>query len=180
MKRMALATLIAVMMVTPIAASSAKHPEDCKSYGPGQFKVGGDIPAGEYVLYPSDPDHPGFFFESKDANGDDNVNAGSFDYSAILTVTKGNYLELRNAFAVPAYENPIIDRTKPGFFKVGTHIKEGEHKVKIMEGEDTAFYFLYEDSTLQDIVSCDSFEGQAYMETETGQILELRNAVLEW
>ena len=78
-------------------------------YDPGQYKVGVDIPAGEYVLLATDGS--GYFSVTSDANGNDIVFNDNFDVSSIVTVLAGEYITLKRCAAFPSsdfYEIGIL------------------------------------------------------------------------
>ncbi len=135
----------------------------------GMHKVGEDILAGEYIIFASGSS--GYFCVSSDSNQDDILFNGNFDYSSIITVNDGEYLELERCYAVPFDEVGEIDLTGDGMFKVGTHIPAGEYK---LESEiNSGYYCIYSDSRQQDIIANDNFEGQNYVTVSDGEYLVL-------
>ena len=143
-------------------------PKDFTEYSAGTYKVGTDIPAGEYILYSSDDS--GYFCVSSDSNQADIIFNDNFDYNSIITIYDREYLELSRCSAIPFSENPDVDTTAAGMFKVGTHIPAGEYK---LETSDSGYYCIYADSRHDDIIANDNFEGQNYVTVSDGQYLLL-------
>lgn len=138
----------------------------------GQYKIGTDMDAGEYVLLAEDGD--GFFNVNSDANGNDIIFNGGFGVNTIITVNDGEFVELRRCIAVKYDdfypENSIKTEQEGIMVKIGNEIAEGEYRV---EGED-GFYSIYNDSRQTDIIANGSIDGSGYINVSTGQYLELR------
>ncbi|MBE6990735.1 MAG: hypothetical protein E7426_08365 [Ruminococcaceae bacterium] len=136
----------------------------------GQYKVGVDIAAGEYVVFSTDGS--GYFSVCSDANGDDIICNSIFTYNAYITIRDGEYLELSCCYAIPLLSNDIeINTDGPGMFKVGVDIPAGEYKLQA--DRDTGYYCIYPSSRQEDIVANDIFDGQAYVSVYDGQYLDL-------
>ncbi len=140
------------------------------SYSDGKYKIGTDIPAGEYVIFAND-ETEAYFCLSSDANGNDIIANDNFQYNSIMKLKKGEYLELSDCYAVPIKEAKI-DKKKAGMLKVGKHIKAGEYKLECTS-ENGAYYCIYNDSRQQDIDANDNFDGQTYVNVRKGQYLQL-------
>lgn len=138
-------------------------------YDAGNYKVGVDIPAGEYLVFAKSG--KGYFCVSSDSNQSDITFNDIFDYNSIITVKNGEYLELSKCYAVPLEEDPEVKLNGSGMFKVGTHIPAGEYKVEATD--DRGYYCIYPDSRHQNIASNDIFEGQKYVTVSDGQYLIL-------
>ena len=142
-------------------------------YDPGQYKVGFDIPAGEYVLLATDGS--GYFSVTSDANGNDIVFNDNFDVSSIVTVLDGEYITLKRCAAFPSsefYEKKTIN-VKPGtMLKVGYDIQPGEYRLVANDG-DRGYYCIYASSRQDDIISNDNFEQSTYITLTEGQYLVL-------
>lgn len=139
-----------------------------ESYKEGQYKVGKDIPSGEYVFF---SDGSGYFCVSSDANGDNIIANDNFDYNSIMKIKKGDYLELSGCYAVPIKEAKI-EKRKATMLKVGKHIKQGEYKIVCENGEE-GYYCIYTDSRQQNIKSNDNFKKQSYVNVKNGEYLLL-------
>ena len=161
---------------TPATLSTTN---DVTMYYEGQYKIGNDMPKGEYVLVAGE--YGGYFCVSSDANGDDIICNDNFDINSIVTVKEGEYLELSRCIAVPAeefYTEHAIPKGKSGvMYKVGVDLEPGEYKVKAVTG-DSGYYCIYNDSRHDDIVANDNFEGSSYVKVKKGQYLILSGCLI--
>ncbi len=97
-------------------------------YKPGTYRVGTDMPAGEYVVF-ANPDAIGYLYKYA---VDGNVgNSGKrylynkyFDYCDVIRLDEGNYLDLSNAYAVPG-DDVTLDTSHNGAYRAGKDIKTG-------------------------------------------------------
>lgn len=157
------------------ATIDEKEPLSAKdSYGPGQYKVGTDIPAGEYFVSGSSV----YFAVSTDSNGDDIIFNDFTEQNSIITIQDGEYLELKNCKATPFTGNENIDFNHGTYIvKVGTQLKAGEYKLTAM-GE-RGYYCIYSDSRQDKILSNDFFEGSSYVTVTDGQYLQVQKCKIE-
>lgn len=139
-----------------------------ESYSSGQYKVGIDIQAGEYVVFASGGS--GYFCVSSDSNGEDIIQNANFDYNSIISISDGQYFELVRCYAVPIGDVEKLELSGTGMFKVGTHLSAGEYKL-VADGK--GYYCIYDSSTQQNIVSNNNFERNQYVTVSEGQYLEL-------
>lgn len=170
---------------TPTPEQTAEE----EGYKSGMYKVGQDIPAGEYKLYSTGSFTGLSYFEvAKDSTGTlqsiiANDNFYSFTY---VTVKDGQYLKFTDARAVP------VDRAKPsgpengkyssGMYKVGFDIPPGEYQF-FPEDESTIGYGYYEitsssSHSLEDIISNENFEAPRYITLKEGQYVNLSEAYI--
>lgn len=141
-------------------------------YNGGAYKVGVDIPVGEYIIIPN---YLTTYFSVKDANNDLLAN-GFFGGSYYITLDIGQYLMIDDGFAIPAskynvaaYDYSVIT---PGMYKVGTDIPVGEYKLTTMD--DNGYFCLYDNSTTnRRILSNDFFDKSSYVNTKCGDYLYL-------
>lgn len=145
------------------------------TYTEGMYKVGTDIPSGEYVIYADSG--KGYYCVSSDANGSDIVMNDNFTYNAIITVNDGEYLDLSKCHAIPISENPDVDVSGEGTFLVGRHIPAGEYK--LVTTSEHGYYCIYSSSRNSDIVANDNFDGQTYVSVSDGQYLVLSRCKFE-
>lgn len=145
------------------------------SYSAGQYKVGADIPPGEYVVF-SDSG-AGYFAISTDGNKSDIIANENFDYNSIVTINDGEYLELSRCSAIPIEYVREIEMDKANMFKIGTYLPAGEYK--LISDADMGYYAVYNDSRHQDIVANDNFQGQSYVTVSDGQYLLLSRCHIE-
>lgn len=137
-------------------------------YPENNYKVGVDIPAGEYVVFANGG--YGYVCVSTDPDGDDIIDNENFTYNVIIKVSNGDYLELSNSYAVPIDEAKV-DITKSGMFKVGLHIKPGDY---VIEGR-SAYYERNQDAIggYSDIIANDNFNGKKYIRVNEDEYLYL-------
>lgn len=140
-------------------------------YEEGQYLVGTDMSAGEYIVF-ADLTETGYFCVSSDPNEDDIIYNNNFDYNSIITVNDGEYLNLTRCFAVPFNDVEELNLSSTGMFKVGTHVQSGEYKLISNENEE-GYYCLYSSSRQDDIISNGNFSGNKYVSISDGQYLEL-------
>lgn len=161
-----------VDMVAGIKFSdSSTDSKEYTKYTSNMNKVGTDIPAGEYILFAEN--EQGYFCVSPDSNQNDITFNDNFAYNSIITINDGEYLELSRCYAIPIDEDPELDLSGPGMFKVGLHIPAGEYKLE--STNDGGYYCIYPDSRQEDIISNDLFDGQNYVTVSDGQYLVLNN-----
>lgn len=141
----------------------------------GQYKVGIDIPAGEYVIFADRSS--GYFSITSDANGNDIIANENFEYNSIMTIVDGEYLELSRAYAVPIEDVESLPIDKADMFKIGKFLPAGEYKV--VSDSDSGYYCIYRDDRQDDIVANDNFNGQSYITVSDGQYLVLSRCHIE-
>ena len=81
---------------------SSSETEQTASYGPGTYKVGTDIPSGEYRLTSTDDDAGYWKVANSSLASADAVGSENFKGDTYVTVTTGQYLKLSHCTAVPA------------------------------------------------------------------------------
>lgn len=140
-------------------------------YMPGMYKVGTDLPAGEYCFVASGGS--GYACVSEDSNQDDILENEMFEHTWFVTVSDGQYLEAsRCGFVVAA---DVVLNIEPdgsfeeGMYRVGIDIPAGEYKLTT---DDSGYYCIYKNSVPPfDIVSNDIFDGSSYVTVKNGQYL---------
>ena len=163
-------------------ASSAK-PDAGKAqyFSAGMYKVGTDLPAGEYVLI---ADSSSYFQVSKDSTGslDSVISNDNFSGRSIITVKEGQYLTVTGAKIYKIAEAPAVDissGTLPeGMYKVGADIKAGEYKVHPTGSMSYCEVATNSSHTLDSIISNDNFTADKYITVKDGQYLKLSGAEL--
>lgn len=145
-------------------------------YGPSVYKVGVDIPAGEYKVYPNGG--RGYFAICTDANCDDIVRNENFNGQMYININHGQFLELVRCYAVPVAEAPKYNANSgvygDGEYKVGVEIPAGEYRV-IAEAGQRGYYAIEKPKYNgdRDIISNNNFTNAAYVSVQNGQILNL-------
>lgn len=150
--------------------------ENAKKYSDGQYKIGTDMPAGEYMLI-QNSSISAYFAYTSDANGTEIIKNDNFDGNSIIEVYDGEYLTLSRCYAVPIEDAPDITSVDgyldDGFYKVGEHIPAGEYKVEAT-GNIMAYICVYSDIRRTDIVTNDNFDGSRYIDLIDGQYIEIK------
>ncbi|WP_052045139.1 hypothetical protein [Caloranaerobacter azorensis] len=161
-----------------------KEPEkQITKYKAGTYKIGTDMPAGEYKLF-ADGIMP-YYAINKDSSGslDSIISNDSFSNFTYVTVKNGQYLELKGCFAVPVEEAPAYEPVNgkyiSGKYKVGFDIPAGEYKV--IAENSMAYVEVSKDSlgSLDSIITNDNFENSKYITVKDGQYLKIQNAYIE-
>lgn len=163
---------------TPVSESPVSSEPEAKSYPAGMYKVGTDLPAGEYVLFLD-----GYFQVAKDSTGslDSIICNDKYSGKSIVTVKDGQYLTVKDSLIWDINDFPKNDspeKLSDGMYKVGVDLKPGEYKVHCTGG--MAYCEVAKDSnhTIDSIISNDTFEGDKYITVKDGQYIKLSNAEL--
>ena len=168
-------------VVTP-TPTPAPEPA-AKTYKSGIYKIGSDMPAGEYVLIGSGS--TSYFEVDKDSTGQmDSILANdTFGKRSIITVADGQYLKLTGCIAYSFSDAPKVKLVDgfllDGMYKVGVDLPAGEYKV-IPEG-GTSYKEVSKDSShsLNSIISNDILQGEGYATIKNGQYLKLVGAKIK-
>lgn len=149
-----------------------------KGFAGGQYKVGTDMPAGEYVIVGS-----GYLQISSDSSGEFGSIVENDDYSnrTIIAVTDGQYVQ----FSGRAYtwdDAPKVDTSsgvlKDGKYKVGVDFAAGEYKVT-PSGDGYLAVSTTASESIGSIVTNDNFNTEKYITVQDGQYLKLTRASLK-
>ena len=142
-------------------------------YESGAYKVGSDLPAGEYYLEATEGS--AYFCVSSDSTGDSILYNDNFSGGVYITVEDGQYFSVKWAHFAPVADvtRPVDpDSLSDGLYRVGTDIPAGEYKFQATD--DTGYFCVFDNSTVdRDIVTNDLFEGSQYVTVQDGQYLEL-------
>lgn len=158
----------------------AESQDELEQYADGMYKVGADIPAGEYIL---DPSATAYYQVASDSAGtlESIVSNDNFSGTRYITVSDGQYLTLTSCTAYPASyvsEGKVKnDNLSGGMYKVGVDIEAGEYKVT----PDGDGYYEVDSSsvgTLDSIVANENFSSDVYVTVSDGQYLKLSRATL--
>lgn len=177
-------TVITTVLPTepPTTQTPTEKPTERITYSAGTYKVGTDIPAGEYCIYCTSS-VSGYYSVSTDSKGDSIIGNRIFDYNTFVTIYDGQYLKLSRSMAVPVSAvdgtSYKIDTSKAGTLRVGTDILAGEYKL-VINSDVNGYYCVYSSSDADaDIVTNDNFEGQTYVTVSDGQYLLLSRCKIE-
>lgn len=158
----------------------AESRDKLEQYDAGMYKVGTDIPAGEYILKPS---AMAYYQVASDSTGalESIVSNDNFSGTRYITVSDGQYLTLTSCTAYPASyvsEGKVKnDNLSGGMYKVGVDIDAGEYKVT---PDGNGYYEVDSSSagTLDAIVANENFSSDVYVTVSDGQYLKLSGATL--
>lgn len=143
--------------------------------GASTYKVGVDLPAGEYCLQ-AGPSTTGYYCISSDSLGEDILANENFQNYQFVTVEDGQYFEVSRAnFTESANISGFADKTQlvECMYRVGIDIPAGEYKLQSAEGT-SGYYCIYDTSAAsKKIQSNSNFEGAKYVSVANGQYLEL-------
>jgi len=154
-----------------------------KTYKAGMYKIGQDMPSGEYVLIGSGP--MSYFEVARDSVGQlaSIISNDTFGKRSIITVIDGQYLKLTGCIAYSFTDAPKVKLVDgfllDGMYKVGVDLPGGEYKV-IPEG-NMSYKEVSKDSThsLHSIISNDILQGEGYATIKDGQYLKLTGAKIK-
>ncbi|MBD5402258.1 hypothetical protein HDR58_05605 [bacterium] len=145
----------------------------------GMYKVGAEIPAGEYLIQPQGD--AAYYEVATDSSGSMNsiiTNDLLAGCSVYVSVRAGQYLTVRSAKFTNAenYEASPASPIKQGMYRVGRDISAGEYKVTSNGGN--TYCAVQKDSynTLGSILTNDAlFEGSKYVTVRDGQYLLIKD-----
>lgn len=152
------------------ALGSAQNP-----YSEGMYKVGVDLPAGEY-LFIANSSTTAYVCVSSDSNQDKIIENENFEHSFFVTVSDGQYLQAKRCDFVTAanYTVNINDdgTFEDGMYRVGIDIPAGEYR---LTPDGSGYYCIYKNSKAPfDILSNDNFDGNTYVTVTDGQYLLIK------
>ncbi len=148
-------------------------------YEEGTYKVGHDIPAGEYYVK-TDSSYGGTITCKDKRSGNHHDKFCSFRNFRFVTVKDGEYLEIQDASFTDAKNAPVLKadetgRYIPGEYRCGIDIPAGLYYVETES--DYADVDVYTKSSLsyEDAVTNRSIHNFRYVEIKEGEYLVLEN-----
>ena len=143
-------------------------------YGSGSYRVGKDIPAGEYKLKASSSS---YYCVYPDLTKSDILENGNFTTVAYITLSEGQLFELNRGSCVPIEGASATETlTGDGIYKVGLDLPAGQYRLTQDSSGTSAYYAVLstvDATTRHNIVDNDNFENVSYIEVRDGQYLEL-------
>ena len=145
----------------------------------GMYKVGEEIPAGEYYIETTKGSS--YFERTSDSTGSfesiiENDNISTFSF---VTLEDGEYFDINNAkFTLSSNIDPITSKGE-GMYRVGIDLPAGEYKIKALDDDIMGYCAVLSSSHgggFANIISNDNFEGEKYITVADGQYLQLRGA----
>lgn len=154
------------------AAAQAKRDATVRS---GTYKVGSEIPAGQYYLEGS-----GYFALMSDSSGSLEAIIANDNYSgnSIVDLAEGQYFQLKGSSAYPIEYASIEERTEfsDGVYRVGIDMPAGEYKVDSKSGMGYIEVASDASHTLDSIIANEIVEGSTYQSVDDGQYVKLSGA----
>ena len=141
----------------------------------GMYKIGTDLPAGEYMLI---ADSMAYYEVTKDSSGtlESIIINDNFFINRYITVKEGDYIKLQSCKLYELEKVPDLDQKE--MYKVGVDLEPGEYKVAA-EGQGYLEVSNNSRGGLDSIISNDNFEGEKYITVKDGQYLKLMSAALK-
>lgn len=170
-----------------ITDDSGSNVSVSKTYKAGTYKVGSEIPAGEYLLTTNDTNFC-YIEVSKDSSGTfesiiTNANYYSRHY---ITVEDGQYFKFKGTATLASEAAPYQakDGLYPsGMYLVGKDIPAGEYKINVSANSilGWGYYAVCKDSIgkLSSIITNDNIENSTYQTVSEGQYLILNQCYIQ-
>lgn len=171
--------LVMTVIVVGLSCVSAGSSDGKALLSDGQYKVGDDLPAGEY--YVKCNSYNLYIEVSSDSSG----NLSSVIYNlnteggVYITVEDGEYLKIQGGDLYKLSDSPDRgdDRGyyKDGMYKVGEDIPAGDYEVE--STKDQGYIEITKNSRhkVEDIITNDNFKTSKDVKLEDGQYIFLRN-----
>lgn len=155
------------------------------SYVTGIYKVGRDIPAGEYIARrnPSAPYAAGLTFrKSTDYFSGESLDMRTVDAPTYITLVAGEYVEVAQGSLKPATNQSIAKENSDGsyssgMYKVGVDIAPGKYMLTPLTSN--AMYNIYKDSLYNSdslLKSATGLKNTVEVKLEKGQYIEFTGA----
>ncbi|MDF1509413.1 hypothetical protein PZE06_14785 [Robertmurraya sp. DFI.2.37] len=165
---------------------SAGEEETDTKINAGVYKIGSDIPAGEYLVFANGA---GYIESASDSTGqlesiifNDNLASGGHTY---VTLNEGEYFKLQGADMYPVDSAPSIipedGLYENGMFKVGQDIPAGEYKVILDSAIGMGYLEVSKDSRHQidSIVTNENVQSDMYITISDGQYVKLQDVQIQ-
>lgn len=150
-------------------------------YGPAIYKIGVDMPAGEYKIIPQAD--RAYICICSDANCRNIIRNHNSNGPLYMKVFDGQFVQIRHSYAVPIESATMFVPTQgmypQGEYKVGTEIPAGEYKLTALTNRQG--YFSIEadiENGKRKTIANKCFDNSAYVSIQEGQILFLDKCIL--
>lgn len=156
-----------------LSTLSGSDLSEAPSWSSGSYRVGEDIPAGEYVIFSKG--FSGYIELCSDSSGsfDSIIMNDNIMSNSIVTIEDGQYFNMTSCTAYSINDVPELDTTKEGMFKVGLHLPAGEYNLVA----DSPFAYMEVSSSstgkFEHILSNEVFDSNYIITVEDGQYLKL-------
>ena len=163
------------------SSATAKATQDVpkvKTYSAGQYKIGKDLPAGEYVVISNGDSYIELASDST-GNFSSIIANDVFKNRSVITVQDGQYLKVQRGTIYAAKDAPKVELKNgmlpSGMYKVGIDFPAGEHKVTSNGGDSYIEVSRDSSHNMSSIISNDLFTGDRYIQVSDGQYLKFFN-----
>ncbi len=161
-----------------VIQNTNNQPSNVEWYSSSMYKVGSDIPAGDYYAVVTDGDDNGYYCKYKDSSQKDIEGNGGFETFTFFRCYDGQYLKLSRCKITPIKNAPIYSSNNGvydvGTYRVGIDMPAGEYKFTAKSDTDIGgYYCAYSDITYKHIDDNDGFDDVAYYTVKNGQYVEL-------
>ena len=148
------------------------------TYGEGEYRVGTDIPAGEYKVLANNKSYGGYYCVYPNQNKGDIVANDNFDTQTYVTVSSGQLLTVERAqFVAVSKATASNGVSGDGLYKVGYDIPAGSYEAT-RTGSGDGYYAIYDSSIAgsKKILENGLFGNNAHFTVEEGQYLQISRA----
>lgn len=149
-----------------------------KTYSAGQYKIGKDLPAGEYVVISNGDSYIELASDST-GNFSSIIANDVFKNRSVITVQDGQYLKVQRGTIYAAKDTPKVELKNgmlpSGMYKVGIDFPAGEYKVTSNGGDSYIEVSRDSSHNMSSIISNDLFTGDRYIQVSDGQYLKFFN-----
>lgn len=166
--------------VTQDLTVNAQWKEKPKTYTAGSYRVGTDIPAGEYKI--TCTGSHAYYCVYPDSSKSEILSNGNFTTCTYIGVSDGQLLEVKGSSFVSAdAATPSETFSGEGIYKVGFDIQPGEYNISCTDSSGGYYAVLstVDANTRFNIVNNDNFEGNSYVTVQAGQYLEISRASID-
>lgn len=162
---------------------SVETANSATSFGEGMYKVGVDVPSGEYMLIAQNG--VGYFSINGSSNSDSILANDNFAGNSIITIENGQYVTINRAKMYSMNNAPSLTPVNgilsDGMYIVGKHLPAGEYKITPSSGQ--MGYFSINSgsavSQLKNIIENGNFNGERYIKVNDGQYLKINRASIK-
>ncbi|MGR0330350.1 hypothetical protein ACUU9X_20380 [Bacillus cereus] len=162
---------------------SVETANSATSFGEGMYKVGVDVPSGEYMLIAQNG--VGYFSINSSSSSNSILANDNFAGNSIITIENGQYVTINRAKMYPMNNapslTPVNGTLSDGMYIVGKHLSAGEYKITSSSGQ-MGYFSINSGSTvsqLKNIIENGNFNGERYIKVNDGQYLKINRASIK-
>ena len=144
-----------------------------KRFPAGKYKIGDDMPKGEYILFAYGGKST-LLIGTTEA-GTYSVSVDQFTYNHIAVFEDGQNITLNSCYALPVnlIEPEYLNLAGPGMYKAGMHISPGNYTL-VPEGDEGGSYTIYSTISPEKIYAEGDVTGNVTIRLSAGQYIDLR------